>query len=129
MSVPILLGAIVTIVASNFGAEHVVQLSRVRHFLATMIGSLVGWLCLVGFLAGLLGVGLLFIASQGDLIALALLASICGAVIGFQSAKLVSRSLTWYTCKTCGARFRSQFVIRKCQPCLAKEAGAERARN
>lgn len=124
MSVPIILGLIATILASSAGADAVLQLSRGRHLLAIALGSFLGSLCLAGVVAGgmlftdSLGAAILLVPeSLGAAILLVLVASVAGGLIGFQSAKLLSKSLNCYTCKACGARFRSQFASRECRRC------------
>jgi len=123
LAVPVLLGVIGTILASSCGAEAIVHLSKGRHFVATAIGSFVGVLGLAGVLWG----GLLFLdvlsgftekgPILGGFIALIVVAPLSGGLLGYQAARLLSSKLNWYTCKSCGARFRSQWVGTQCRLC------------
>jgi hypothetical protein len=90
----VLFGVIAAIVASSAGAESSGLLSRKQHFWASAWGSLLGCLCFCAFVA----LGSAMAKDVVDLIALVLLGSLPGGVVGFKSAKCFGSRL-----RRCGA--------------------------
>lgn len=113
LSLPILSGAIATLLAASSGAQAALHLSRSRHVLAMMIGGAIGWTVL----AGLLGVCLFVANSPLGRIVVVLLASVLGALTAYRIAKFASTKLNCYKCQSCGVRFRSQYPSHQCKQC------------
>ena len=113
VAIPIFLGALVTLAASGSGAEAKVRLPRDRYVLATATGTVVGWL----FLAGAVRLSMLVAPHVGAMFVVILLGSLWAGLAGYQTAKLLSGRLNWYTCPRCQLKFRSREAVTRCRIC------------
>jgi len=124
LSIPIVLAGIATLLAGSTGADAAAKLTKGRHLLATMCGTLAGWLVLAGFLL----LGLQVVAALRDiataLVSLGivlLLASVLAATAGYWIGKAFGVMLTRYKCMSCGGVFRTNVWSPKCKMCIAED--------
>lgn len=123
VSVPLVVCAVITILASNAGAQAEYQLPLGRHLYATLVGSVAG---LLFFCATIIfgqwiatAVSGSFFAIVAVMLPIVVFATLLGSYSGFQLSKRMSAGLNVYQCAHCAVRFRANFPSDTCTTCAA----------
>ena len=116
-----LAAALATLVASSSGAKASAALPWGRHTRAVAAGLLAGW----GALAVLTCSAMALIPGCSAALAVLLVGTVAGVAVGRSVARAVAARLTQYSCRRCGANFRSLTPAEDCAPCASAREAAE----
>jgi hypothetical protein len=125
LALPLLLGAVATLLAGLEGASAGPHLRTGRRLIAATTGALVGCLALAG--AACFGLYVALSASTGlaGCFLAIVLASVLGLLLAYRSARAIAARLNRYRCAGCRVWFRAQWPTERCPRCTEERENAE----